>query len=230
MVYSLTSSLFFLLHIRFLPNSVVVNSPPSPLKILQSKLALYSSWTAGNDIDTQRKGIVVLVWYDKSFKVPLKPPTNKYKLHEVLTVRVCALHCCTPDTPFHRFRRAAMTMKASHVRLKLRVHVGTLRLRCVTFVLVLRSCVQNNMIRYVPFLFRWLTVFFLAHFPPSARKHGRTQLHPSGLRTPHRYHPYHVFRDGEETIDAAVDAVAGLFGGTSLPKHRGDPIDHRMSV
>jgi len=88
------------------------------------KLAMYFSWTVGNNVENQRKGVVVIVWYDRSFFLPIRPVVNKYKLHEMLTVRCCALHCCTPDSPVYRFRRAVMTMKVSHLRMKLRIHVG----------------------------------------------------------------------------------------------------------
>lgn len=88
----------------------------------QTKLAIYFCWTAGDDVDAQLKGIVILVWFDKNFDQP--PSKHKTKMHELVTVRICALHLCTPDTPFFRFRRAIVTMRAAHVRTKLRAHVG----------------------------------------------------------------------------------------------------------
>lgn len=92
----------------------------------QAKIALYTSWAAGtNDVDTQRKGIVFLVWFDKNIKTSQVPTKQRAKDHEVASVRACAIHCCTPDTPLYRFRRCVMTMRiASHNRSKLNVHLG----------------------------------------------------------------------------------------------------------
>ena len=130
-----------------------------PFKKLQLKLAMYFSWTVGNNVENQRKGLVVIVWYDRSFFVPIRPVVNKYKLHEMLTVRCCALHCCTPDTPVYRLRRAFFTMKVSHLRMKLRIHVGTLR--CVTLCLFLFCVlVSGTMFIYI-FFFDGSRLFFL---------------------------------------------------------------------
>ncbi len=90
----------------------------------KAKLSIYQCWTAGDDVDTQRKGIVILLWYDKSFEMNKVPVDNKPKLHEVATVRISALHICSPDTPFFRFRRAVATMRAAQFRTKLQAHVG----------------------------------------------------------------------------------------------------------
>lgn len=91
---------------------------------IKAKVCLYMTWTAGNCIDTQRKGVVVLVWTDKSFEFQLKPVQNKPKLHQVSTVRICAIHFCTPDTSIYRLRRAVMIMRAPYLQVKMKVHIG----------------------------------------------------------------------------------------------------------
>jgi len=92
----------------------------------KAKIALYTSWAAGcNDVDTQRKGIVFLVWFDKTIKTQKIAPKQRAKDHEVASVRASAIHCCTPDSPMYRFRRSIMAMRiASHNRFKLKVHLG----------------------------------------------------------------------------------------------------------
>jgi len=92
----------------------------------QAKIVLYTSWAAGcNDVDTQRKGVVFLVWFDKAFKIQQRPQKCRAKDHQLASVRASAIHCCTPDTPFYRFRRSIMTMRiASHNRSKLKIHLG----------------------------------------------------------------------------------------------------------
>jgi len=92
---------------------------------IQAKICLYMSYTAANDVDAQRKGIVVIVWFDKAFRMS-DGIGNKPRLHEVTMIRVCALHLCTPDTPVYRFRRAVTTMRVARFRKNYRSHIGTL--------------------------------------------------------------------------------------------------------
>lgn len=107
---------------------IVVVFPKKELALtparIKAKITLYMCWTAGNDIESQRSGIVVLIWYDKSFTLNMSPVSNKPKLHEIATVRICAVHLCTPDTSVYRLRRSFATMRMSHHRLKLRTHLG----------------------------------------------------------------------------------------------------------
>ena len=66
-----------------------------------------------------------MVWFEKAFKISQKPQKQHAKDHQVASVRASAIHCCTPDTAFYRFRRSVMTMRiASHNRSKLKVHLG----------------------------------------------------------------------------------------------------------
>ena len=97
----------------------------------QAKIALYTCWTAGHDVDTQMKGLVVLVWFHESFKISKKPQSLHAKFHQVASIRASAIHCCTPDTLFYRFRRSVLIMRiAPHNRLKLKVHMGKFFFLC----------------------------------------------------------------------------------------------------
>jgi len=97
------------------------NIPP----YLRNKIMIYFTWVAGNDVDVQREGIVFVVWWDSSFQASPSPPV-KTKDHETLTIRACAIHVCTPDTPFYRLRRSIMTMRIGrHNRGRYVVHLGT---------------------------------------------------------------------------------------------------------
>ncbi|OEU12445.1 hypothetical protein FRACYDRAFT_243697 [Fragilariopsis cylindrus CCMP1102] len=75
------------------------------------KILMYTSWVIGNDIDTQRKGAVLISMFEPSFpqkpthEAPLRPSD-----HWLMTVRTSAMHICTPDTPFFRLRRNFFTM------------------------------------------------------------------------------------------------------------------------
>jgi hypothetical protein len=88
---------------------------------------MYILYVAGNDIDCQRKGIVIVGWLDKTFEnqnISAKPILHK-KDHNLTTVRVSAMHQCSPDTPLFRFRRAVTTMRIAHIRSRMKIHVGS---------------------------------------------------------------------------------------------------------
>jgi len=107
---------------------ILVSFPGKELETIpprvKSKIALYFAWTGGNDVNTQKLGIVALVWFDKAFEVSSRPTKLHLKFHEVATVRATSIHLCTPDTPFYHFRRSVLTMRIGHNRSKLRVHLG----------------------------------------------------------------------------------------------------------
>jgi hypothetical protein len=91
---------------------------------VRNKIMMYFTWVAGNDVEVQKEGIVVLAWFDKSFEVSRRPAIQT-KDHELLTVRPCAIHMCTPNTPFYRLRRSILTMRIGrHNRTRLVVHKG----------------------------------------------------------------------------------------------------------
>jgi len=54
-----------------------------------------------------------------------KIPPSGSNPHMVTTVRPCAVHVCTPDTPIFRFRRSIMTMRiGQYARTRLNTHLG----------------------------------------------------------------------------------------------------------
>jgi len=86
-------------------------------------------WTAGYDVDTQRKGLVFLTWFDSSHTIAGTNKSHacrKMNPHELLSVRASAIHICSPDTPLFRFRRAVIMIRiARDNRPKLKVQLGT---------------------------------------------------------------------------------------------------------
>lgn len=90
---------------------------------VRNKMFTYMLWTIGEDVEAQRAGIVVVAWFDPSFKVSKQPPAM-IRDHETLSVRVSAIHICSPDTPLFRIRRATTTMRIGHNRKRLKQHVG----------------------------------------------------------------------------------------------------------
>jgi hypothetical protein len=87
---------------------------------------MYKLWAAGcNDTVTQKKGIVVLVWFDASFAKLNRSWKIKYKFYTLNADRISAIHCCSPDTPHYRFRRSIAVMRAGNENIsKLIFHLG----------------------------------------------------------------------------------------------------------
>ena len=94
--------------------------------LYRNKLVLYLLWVAGkNCIDTQRKGIVLLGWFESSYRISIKTNVlkNNRNFHSQ-SLRVVSLHFCTPDTPFYRLRRATIIMRSGPMRSRLQMHLG----------------------------------------------------------------------------------------------------------
>jgi len=94
------------------------------------KLFFYMTWVAGEDVDTQRKGLVLVVWFDPSFKVF---STNRLRNfakvprgpNDLTSVRVAAIHTCVPDTTIHRLCVAAIRLRIRNpLRLRMKVCYG----------------------------------------------------------------------------------------------------------
>ncbi|VEU38956.1 unnamed protein product [Pseudo-nitzschia multistriata] len=101
-----------------------------------------------DDADTQRKGAVFLVWMDSKSKPNIEPPTpavdgtaqsaakkslnNNIDLirtmgiefQQASTVRVSAMHMCTPDTPLFRLQRSLISLSFGPFRSRLCMHLG----------------------------------------------------------------------------------------------------------
>jgi hypothetical protein len=98
------------------------------VRTLQLKTFIYMSYILGSEVDTQRRGIVFLVWFDDKMQSSASPDVNRIKMgiksHSMALLRASAIHICSPDTPFYRLQRSVLAMGAGHNRQKLRLHVG----------------------------------------------------------------------------------------------------------
>ncbi len=102
-----------------LPDEVWETFPPKS----KARISFYVSWVSATDDESQRKGIVVICWLDKEFKVSRKPKIQIVD-HKVHTVRAAAFHICMPDTTLFRFRGAVVAMRIGRSRRALRTHIG----------------------------------------------------------------------------------------------------------
>jgi len=93
---------------------------------LRTKIWLYLTYVAGDDIETQKNGIVMLAWFDTAWKHLSKRPVYSPQSSRVLSlcVRTTSVHICTPDTPLYRFRRSIMVMRLGKERSRVKIHVG----------------------------------------------------------------------------------------------------------
>lgn len=98
----------------------------SSLLPCQAKIILYLSWAIGDDdIVTQRKGIVVVVWCDTKNSSSNLPEQLRCTMEEMASVRITAIHWCSPDTPLHRLRRTVTTARCGdEQRSNFRFHLG----------------------------------------------------------------------------------------------------------
>lgn len=94
---------------------------------LRTKIWLYLTYVAGDDIETQKNGIVTLAWFDTKWEHLSKRPIYSAQSSRTLSlcVRVASVHICTPDTPLYRFRRSVMVMRLGKERSRVKIHVGT---------------------------------------------------------------------------------------------------------
>lgn len=96
--------------------------------VVKAKIFMYLTWTAGNDVDTQRLGLVYSIWFDSAFNVTNNRERYKLaaKLRELTSVRTCAVHICSPDRPNFQWGLYVITLQVARKnRSKVTVHLGS---------------------------------------------------------------------------------------------------------
>ena len=152
------------------------------------KIFLYIYHTLVCDIETQMKGLVILVWYDTKSKINANPDITRIKMlvkiHEASPVRLSAVHMCVPDTPVFRFRQSILTLAIGQNRSRLRIHLGMYYytgLCCVVsyFVFVLYfvfRCCRCNKTNNI-YAYSFVILFLLLSFCCGLRKYYIIQHH-----------------------------------------------------
>lgn len=104
------------------------------------KAYFYFWMAASEDLESQRKGVVFLVWPGNFANVRKIPNQRDRALHtkcnDAAPIRVAAVHFCFPNEPFFHLLRSimAMTMSLTY-RLRLKFHVG----ECLELQYLLKS-------------------------------------------------------------------------------------------
>jgi len=97
---------------------------------LRAKILCYMLWAAGDDVDVQRKGIMVLVLFTPNYEITVN---DMYRLREApkvhtsrfSTVRPCSIHICSSDKPIYRLCHAILLLRITQPgREKIKIHYG----------------------------------------------------------------------------------------------------------
>ena len=110
------------------PNS----NPKSKCNAIQYKILLYFLWIAGDDVESQQKGIVLIVWPNPDIAKSLKlryPINNGGRLFQMVLqcapMRVAACHfCAPPNDPFFRILYSVLALCSGGTRSRLNFHSG----------------------------------------------------------------------------------------------------------
>lgn len=108
---------------------------------IRLKAYFYFWMSAAEDVESQQKGVVFLVWPGDSANVRNIPNQRDRTLHikcnDAAPIRLAAVHFCFSNEPFFHLLRSIMAMTLGAVyRLRLKFHVGEgveLRYRLKTF-------------------------------------------------------------------------------------------------
>ena len=102
---------------------------------------MYVTYAAGDDIESQRKGMVTIVlpggpgnaWLSP-LKVDARAGHLASKRHEVTPIRCASFHFCMTDNPVYRIIRDFVVLCDYIPKSRMKFHMGTLTLsivRCV---------------------------------------------------------------------------------------------------
>lgn len=109
--------------------SIVGNMGAEYDPFVRMKSYMYFWMAAAEDVESQQKGVVFLVWPGTSQSIKNIPCQKERMLHMkcngAAPIRIAAVHFCFPNEPFYHFLRSihAMSMGRAY-RLRLKFHVG----------------------------------------------------------------------------------------------------------
>jgi hypothetical protein len=90
------------------------------------------AYAAGDDIESQRKGIVMIVWPGgpgNAWLSPLKADARAghlaTKRHEVTPIRYASYHFCMTDNPVYRIIRNFIVLCGNVSKSRMKFHIGT---------------------------------------------------------------------------------------------------------
>ena len=167
------------------------------------KIWSYIFYAAGSDIESQRKGLVLVTWPFFSEPPSYNFTTNNkdfYRRFMASTpIRFCAIHCCLPDTLSFRMVRPFVAHAAcASVRSRLRFYVGEFRYHHSSLIIkIFNSEIQadKSILDLSLLLFR------------CDRNGGRKAIHIKRLRHSNRRNTYHIHREYKNSFSEAMDQI-----------------------
>jgi len=101
----------------------------SQIRLVQLKIFLYFSFVLASDVESQRKGVVMIFWFDREQKHEDIPHIARWKrgvkAHKISAVRCSAFHICSPDVGRFRLRWSVTILMISTMnRMKVKIHSG----------------------------------------------------------------------------------------------------------
>lgn len=92
------------------------------------KVVLYIMWVASEDIVTQQRGLITIIWPDPETRMipDYKMHVAAKKIVDGFPVRGCAMHMCFPENLGFRMLKAqiGLAMPKSFLQ-RLKLHLGT---------------------------------------------------------------------------------------------------------
>jgi len=99
-------------------------------QICRAKILIYMTWVAADDVDVQRKGLVILVRFTSKYKLSVNDvykarETPRIQTNIISSVRACAIHICSSDTPLYRFIHGLVMLRIKvEGRERIKIHYG----------------------------------------------------------------------------------------------------------
>ena len=85
-------------------------------------------YSLSDDVESQRKGIIVVCWTGSNTSITSLPTQADIalikRMHEGTPIRTCSVHFCLPDKPYLHAMRAMIAMSLGDARSRLRFHIG----------------------------------------------------------------------------------------------------------
>jgi len=96
---------------------------------LQNKIFIYMSYVVGRDVESARRGAVVLVWFDAMLESGTTNDITRIyqggiKSHKMSMLRCSAIHICSPDTHFYHLQRSILSLSFGSMRSRISMHLG----------------------------------------------------------------------------------------------------------
>eukprot|EP00529_Nitzschia_sp_RCC80_P010799 CAMPEP_0113454234 /NCGR_PEP_ID=MMETSP0014_2-20120614/7759_1 /TAXON_ID=2857 /ORGANISM="Nitzschia sp." /LENGTH=625 /DNA_ID=CAMNT_0000345635 /DNA_START=20 /DNA_END=1897 /DNA_ORIENTATION=- /assembly_acc=CAM_ASM_000159 len=92
------------------------------------RIYVYMFFVATDDVDTQRNGVVIIIWPGPEDMKLSSPNRMEHvegnRIFEAVPMRVCSMHFCFRDTPLYRLIKAGLVMMLGEQKTRFRLLVG----------------------------------------------------------------------------------------------------------